>query len=62
MQKSTYPIISGIIFAIVALLQLLRAIEQWPVQIASFAAPVWISWLAAIVTGGLSLWAFRSRE
>jgi len=61
MRNNAYPLVSGIVFGIVAVLQLIRAVNQWPVHIASFAAPVWVSWIAAAITGGLCFWAFRSR-
>jgi hypothetical protein len=57
---SRYVIVSGIVFGIVALLQLARAMYEWPVQIAEFNLPVWASWIAVVVAGGLSVWAFCS--
>jgi hypothetical protein len=60
-MKSSYQLLSGVIFALVALLQAVRAIAGWAVQIGPFNVPVWFSWLAAIVAGSLAIWAFRSR-
>jgi hypothetical protein len=40
----------------------IRAVNQWPIHIQSFDVPVWVSWIAALITGSLCLWAFRSRE
>jgi len=61
-MKSSYPILSGVISGLVALLQAVRAITGWAVQIGPLNVPVWFSWVAAIVAGGLSIWAFRSRR
>lgn len=58
MSDKLYTVVSGVIFAVVATLQLLRAFNQWPVQLASWQIPVWVSWLAALVAGALAVWAF----
>lgn len=67
MGQKTFPIVAGAVFAIVALLHLLRIFAGWPVLIGSWAAPMWLSWIAVIVAGGLScfglsLAARRSRR
>ena len=56
-NNNVYPLVSGIVFGIVAVLQVIRAVNGWPVHIASFDAPVWLSWIAAVITGSLSFWA-----
>jgi uncharacterized membrane protein YhaH (DUF805 family) len=61
-MRNTYLLVSGIIFGIVAALQILRAVNQWPIQIDGTLIPVWISWIAGAVTTILCVWAFRSRE
>ena len=58
--RSNYAVVSGIVFGIVAVIQAIRAFNQWPVQIGPFAVPVWFSWIALVVAGGLCVWAFRS--
>jgi hypothetical protein len=57
-----YVVVSGVIFGLVALLQAARALLQLPVQIGSFEIPVWGSWVAALVAGGLCVWAFTSKN
>jgi hypothetical protein len=59
--KNNYPLVSGAIFGLVAILQALRAFAGWTVQIGPITVPVLFSWVAAIVAGTLSVWAFRSR-
>ena len=54
-----YEQVSGTIFAIVSLVQLTRILMGWPVQIDLFTVPLWFSGVAFIVTGALSIWAFR---
>ena len=60
-MRSAYPVVSGVIFGLVALLQAIRAFNQWPLQISTFQVPVLFSWVAAVLAGGLCVWAFRSR-
>jgi hypothetical protein len=57
-----YIVVSGAIFGLVALLQACRALLQLPVRIGTFDVPVYGSWIAAVITGGLCVWAFRSKS
>lgn len=60
-MAKNYVVVSGVIFGLVATGQLFRAIEQIPVTLGGIAIPVWASWIAAVVAGGMCVWAFRSR-
>lgn len=60
-MRNKYVVVSGAVFAVVALGQTIRAINQVPVHVGSFEVPVWASWLAAVIAGSLCAWAFRSR-
>jgi hypothetical protein len=53
-----YTIVSGVVFGLIALMQLVRAISQLPVQIGAYDVPVLLSWIAAMVAAALSVWAF----
>jgi hypothetical protein len=59
-MRSTYPLVSGSVFLIIAALQAIRAVLQIPVQVGSHSVPVWASWLAVLVAGSLGVWAFRT--
>ena len=61
-MTNKYVVTSGAVFALVAILQALRAVEQIPVTVGSFAVPVAASWAAALVAAALALWAFRSQS
>jgi len=61
-MRSGYVVVSGVIFGFIALLQLLRAVMQVPVQIGSVELPVWGSWVAVFVAGILCAWAFAPRR
>jgi len=56
-----YQIVSGAVFALVAVAQLIRALAGWPVQIGTLDVPVWFSYVAFAGAAGLAAWAFRSR-
>lgn len=55
-----YVVVSGVFFALLTGVQTLRFLRQWPVRVANLDVPVWASAIAALVTGLLALWAFRS--
>jgi hypothetical protein len=61
-MKSRYFLASGVIFGFMALAQLFRAVMQVPVQIGSVEVPVWVSWVAVVLAGGMCTWAFASRK
>lgn len=60
MERSGYRTISGTVFGLMAIGQAIRAALQVPVQVGTTAIPVWASWVAVAVAGGLCIWAFRS--
>ena len=55
MDAKTFSLAVGVIFAVVALLHLVRIFEEWPVIIGDWSAPKSVSWVALIVAGGLAL-------
>jgi hypothetical protein len=60
MNNPTFPRVAATVFAIVALGHAYRAILALPVQVGSASIPVWVSWVAVVVAGSLSVWGFRS--
>lgn len=61
-MSSRYVVVSGVIFGLIALAQLFRAVSQVPIQVGGADIPVWVSWVAVILIGGMSIWAFASRK
>lgn len=59
-MRSKYAVVSGVLFGMVAVMQAVRALFQWPVQVGDVGIPVWGSWVAVVVAGSLCVWAFRS--
>jgi hypothetical protein len=60
MGRRGYPTISGMVFGLIAVGQGIRAAMQVPVQVGTTSISVWVVWVALVVAGGLSVWAFRS--
>ena len=56
----SYGLVSGFVFAIVALAQLTRALLGWPVRVDGFFIPIWVSVIAFFITAGLSVWGIRA--
>ena len=59
-MPSKYVVVSGVVFGIVAVIQAVRGLNQWPVHVGALEVPVWASWVAMVVAGSLCVWAFRS--
>lgn len=59
MGLRTYLMVSGCLFGLIALAQLIRAIRQIPVTLGGHSVPVALSWVAALVLSSLSAWALR---
>jgi len=59
---NSYAQVSGTLFALISVLQLVRFVRGWPAQVGDLAIPVWVSGLAFVVTGALALWAFRTAK
>jgi len=62
MNDKLFHLIAGTIFALVALLQALRIYMGWSVVIGGWSAPMWISWIAIVVAGGLSYFALTLKS
>ena len=59
MNTRAYAFTSSIIFFLVALMHLLRLIQQWNVIINGWYVPAWVSIVSLLVAGFLSLQGFR---
>ena len=58
MNNKTYLIVSGVLFGLITIGQLIRLIFQVPVQLGSLNLPMWPSVLAVLVALSLCMWAF----
>lgn len=59
MTTTNYFQVTGVIFAVIGLLHLLRLVRAWDAQIGDFAVPLWLSVLAVIVAAYLAWNAFQ---
>jgi len=55
-------LLAGVIFAMVALFHLVRIFMEWTVIIGDWSIPMWVSWIALVVAGGLALLGLRLSE
>ena len=62
MSTQPYLTISGVIFALVAIVHLVRALSGWDFVIGDWEVPMWGSWLGFLLPGALSVWAYRLRS
>ena len=59
MDQKMFSIVTGVIFAVVALFHLVRIYMGWPVMIGDWSVPMWVSWIGLVVAGGLAFFGFR---
>src|ERR1017187_9333408 len=59
MNDKLFHLIAGTIFALVALLHVLRIYMGWSVVVGGWSAPMWVSWIGLVVAGGLAYFALR---
>jgi len=59
-MNTQYARISATLFAAVALVQVIRAVNSWPVTINGVVVPVAVSWIIALITGALCVWGWRT--
>ena len=62
MDAKTFSLVAGVIFAGVALFHLARIVMDWSVIIGDWSIPMWASWIALVVAGGLALLGLRLSE
>ena len=61
-MSKKYVVVSGVVFGVIAAAQFMRALNHVPAHVGSTEIPIWASWIAAVVAGGMCAWAFASRK
>ena len=56
MNTKDYLIVSTIIFALVAVMHLIRLALGWPVVLGMTSIPFWVSLLVVLVSVSLAIW------
>jgi hypothetical protein len=59
MKDKPYLIVTGVLFGLITLGQLMRLTFQIPVQIGAWNVPLWPSMIAVVLAFALFVWAFR---
>ena len=62
MVASNYSLLSAFIFTLVAVLQLVRALNGWPVTVGTTSIPLWASWVACVVSAILAWLGFAASQ
>jgi hypothetical protein len=57
-----FTTIAVVVFACVALLQLIRFVEAWPISIDGFAIPVWASAIVFVIASMLVVMLWRENR
>jgi|KBSMisStaDraftv2_1062788.scaffolds.fasta_scaffold503832_2 type VI protein secretion system component VasF len=60
MDLRTFSVTAGAIFALIALVHLLRIYLGWSIVIDSWSVPIWVSWIGFVVAGGLAYLGLRA--
>ncbi len=60
MDAKNYSLLAAAIFAVIAVVHLIRAITGWPILIDAWSVPIWGSWVACVVTSGLAWVGFAA--
>jgi hypothetical protein len=55
-MSTYYVAVSALIFALVAVVQLVRLSQRWTVQIGPHSIPLSVSWIAFAVASAMSVW------
>jgi hypothetical protein len=53
-----YAAVSALIFAVVAIVHLIRILRGWAVHIGPYPVPMSLSWIGLIIAALLAIWGF----
>jgi hypothetical protein len=57
-MSNSYAIVSALIFALVAIMHVVRLIKRWTVVIGSYNVSMNVSWVALVVAALIAIWGF----
>lgn len=55
----TYFLVCAVIFGLVSIIHLVRALNDWAFIVGPITIPLAASWLGFVITGALCIWAIR---
>jgi hypothetical protein len=59
LNQKLFCFVAGLIFLVVALAHALRLVFLWRVTVMGWTVPVWVSWIAFLVSGFLAYEGLR---
>lgn len=59
MNQKSFSTIVGVVFSLIAILHLLRAVYGWEAVIGGWAMPLWASWVALVAALYFAYTSFR---
>jgi len=59
MNQKTFVSVVSVIFLLAALVHVARLALGWQVAVNMWAVPMWVSWVAILITGFLAFEGFR---
>lgn len=62
MRRETLLGLNAVVFALVALLHLVRVALGWPASVNARDVPMWASWLGLVLAGALAWSNLRARR
>ena len=62
MNQKSYYSLTGTIFLVIAIVHLLRILNDWPARINTFTLPMWLSYAAVIVAGYLAYHGLKRKQ
>lgn len=62
MTARSFSRLAAAIFALIALVQLIRALSGWPASVGGMTVPLWPSWIACVIAAGLAWLGFTARN
>jgi hypothetical protein len=54
-----FSLIAAVVFGLVAMVQLVRLVLEWPVVVNGINIPLWVSVIAFLVAAGLAVMVWR---
>ena len=57
-MSNSYAVVSALIFALVAVVHVLRLVNRWTVQIGPYNVSMKVSWAALVVSALIAIWGF----
>lgn len=62
MKEYLYYQTVAIVFSVIGIVHLVRALQGWEIEVSGAAIPVWVSWAAFIIAGYLAIRGFQMAQ